>query len=102
MTPPLVEVSQVSFAYSKSPRIGSFRLAGLTFEIIPGEILGVIGPNSSGKTTLIRLLTKVVRPSNGEIRLAGRPISGMTRWDVARQVAVGAPSRPTVRGSTPE
>jgi len=88
VTPPLVEVSQVSFAYSKSPRIGSFRLAGLTFEIIPGEILGVIGPNSSGKTTLIRLLTKVVRPSNGEIRLAGRPISGMTRWDVARQVAV--------------
>ena len=88
MNPPLVEFSEVSFTYPKSPRTGSFRLAELAFEVIPGEILGVIGPNSSGKTTLIRLLTKVVSPSSGEIRLAGRRISGITRWDMARQVAV--------------
>ncbi|MBI3630575.1 MAG: ABC transporter ATP-binding protein [Candidatus Rokubacteria bacterium] len=51
-------------------------------------MLGVIGPNSVGKTTLIRLLTKVVAPEGGAIRLAGRPLAGMTQREVARFVAV--------------
>lgn len=83
---PIVEFGDVSFVYPKSP--GGFRLAGLTFDVAPGEILGVIGPNSVGKTTLIRLLTKVVAPESGAIRLAGRPLAGMTQREVARLVAV--------------
>jgi iron complex transport system ATP-binding protein len=53
-----------------------------------GEILGVIGPNSAGKTTLIRLLTRVLEPARGEIRLDGRPLARVPRWEVARHVAV--------------
>ena len=87
---PLVTVREVSFAYPAAARghARPFRVAGLTFDVMPGEILAVVGPNSAGKTTLIRLLSKVVTPSGGEIRLAGHSIQTMSRWDVAREVAV--------------
>jgi iron complex transport system ATP-binding protein len=80
---PLVEVRGVSFGYG-----GSFRLAGVSFEVGEREILGVIGPNASGKTTLLRLLSKVHEPEQGEIRLAGAPLRRLGRFALARQVAV--------------
>jgi iron complex transport system ATP-binding protein len=67
---------------------GAFRLAGVTFDIARGEILGMIGPNSAGKTTVIRLLTRIVNPTGGEIRLGGRPLSALRRREVARRIAV--------------
>ncbi|MBI3030275.1 MAG: ABC transporter ATP-binding protein [Candidatus Rokubacteria bacterium] len=60
----------------------------MSLEIVPGEVLGVIGPNSAGKTTLIRLLTRVLEPLAGEILLEGASLRSLTRWEVARRVAV--------------
>jgi len=87
---PIVEFSDVSFAYPEPGRARRrpFRLTALTFGIASGEILGVIGPNSVGKTTVIRLLTRVVTPRSGEIRLEGSPLAALSRADVARRVAV--------------
>ncbi|HEY7647686.1 MAG TPA: ABC transporter ATP-binding protein [Methylomirabilota bacterium] len=86
---PLLELRDVEFAYPSARRRGSpFGLKALGFTIARGEILGVIGPNSAGKTTLVRLLTKVLEPAAGEVVLDGTPLSRMTRWEVARQVAV--------------
>lgn len=87
---PFVELRDVHFAYPgpERRRAGSFALGGLAFALEAGEILGVIGPNSAGKTTLIRLLTRVLEPARGEIRLDGRPLARLTRWELARQVAV--------------
>jgi len=86
----LAEFRDVSFAYpaSEERRARPFALANLSFEITPHEIIGVIGPNSSGKTTLIRLLTRVLEPASGEIRLEGAPIRRLSRTDLARRVAV--------------
>src|SRR5437867_3051287 len=86
----LVEFRGVSFAYpvSAEHRARPFALSELSFEIAPGEIVGVIGPNSSGKTTLIRLLTRVLEPAAGEIHLEGAPIRQLTRTDLARRVGV--------------
>src|SRR6266850_7184733 len=86
----LVEFRGVSFAYPESAerRARPFALSELSFEIAPGEIVGVIGPNSSGKTTLIRLLTRVLEPAAGEIRLDGAPIRRLSRTDLARRIAV--------------
>src|SRR5207244_12300097 len=53
-----------------------------------GEVLGVIGPNSAGKTTLIRLLTRVVHPSSGAIFLDGRPLASLSGTVLAREIAV--------------
>jgi iron complex transport system ATP-binding protein len=88
--PPLVEFRDVAFAYPQPEqrREGGFSLAGVSFAIEAGEVFGVIGPNSAGKTTLLRLLTRVVAAARGEVRLAGRPIGGLAHGEVARQVAV--------------
>ncbi|ADP82021.1 ABC transporter ATP-binding protein [Pseudofrankia inefficax] len=48
-------------------------LAGLTFSVDSGEILGLLGPNGAGKTTTIRLLTTMLRPSSGTFSVAGVP-----------------------------
>jgi iron complex transport system ATP-binding protein len=90
VSPPLVEVRGVGFAYpaSGTGQARPFRLADLTFEIGTGEIVGVLGPNSAGKTTLIRLLTRVVAPDAGAILLEGRPLPHWRPAELARQVAV--------------
>ena len=44
------------------------------FDLLPNEILGVIGDNGAGKSTLIKTLTGAVAPDHGEIRLDGKPI----------------------------
>jgi iron complex transport system ATP-binding protein len=86
----LAEFRHVSFAYPASERSGArpFAVTDLSFEIASGEIVGVIGPNSSGKTTLIRLLTRVLEPAAGEIRLDGIPSRRLSRAELARRVAV--------------
>jgi iron complex transport system ATP-binding protein len=86
----LAEFRGVSFEYRQSAerRTRPFALSELTFEVAVGEIVGVIGPNSSGKTTLIRLLTRVLEPAAGEILLEGVPVGRLSRRDLARRVAV--------------
>src|SRR3989475_4775527 len=86
----LVELRNVSFAYPTSAerRTRPFALSDLSVDISTGEIIGVIGPNSSGKTTLIRLLTRVLEPAAGEIRLEGVPVGRLSRTDLARRVGV--------------
>lgn len=85
---PLVELRAVDFAYAAPAGARAFRLSGLSLTVEAGEILGVIGPNSAGKTTVTRLLTRVVTPSAGEIRLDGRPLGRLSRSELARWVAV--------------
>ena len=86
----LVTFRDVAFAYPRPGRVRARRFAfeGLGFSIDEGEVFGVIGPNSAGKTSLLRLLTRVLEPARGEILLDGRAVAGMPHWEVARQVAV--------------
>lgn len=53
-------------------------LEALTFDLEPGQGLGVIGPSASGKTTLARLLTGIWKPSRGNLRLDG---AAFDQWD---------------------
>ncbi len=87
---PLVRLEGVEFSYPpvESRRGRPFALAGLSLALAEGEILGVIGPNSAGKTTLIRLLTKVLAPTRGTITLDGVALAVLTRAAVARHIAV--------------
>lgn len=46
-------------------------VSGISFEVRPGEILGLVGPNGAGKTTTLRALTGIIPPSRGQLCVAG-------------------------------
>jgi iron complex transport system ATP-binding protein len=82
----VLELDRVSFAYRRGG--GRFRLEDLSLALGAGEILAVIGPNASGKTTLVRLVSGLVRPAAGEARLEGVSLARLGGAAVARRLAV--------------
>lgn len=90
MSTPVLDLRGLEFAYASTGvrRARPFVMSDLSLMMAPGEIVGVIGPNSAGKTTLIRLITRVLTPSAGEIMLHGRPLASLNAWELACQVAV--------------
>lgn len=61
-------VEQVSYAPSRDAKL---TVRNVSFSLQPGEHVGIIGPSSAGKTTLLKLLVGVLRPSAGVIRIDG-------------------------------
>jgi iron complex transport system ATP-binding protein len=61
---------------------------GLDLTVAAGELVCLLGPNGGGKTTLLRTLTGLMAPLAGEVRLAGAPLAGLGRAEIARRVAV--------------
>jgi branched-chain amino acid transport system ATP-binding protein len=73
MTAPLLQVTGLKKAY------GAIRAVdGVSFEVMPGEIFGVIGPNGSGKTTMFNSVLGQITPDAGQIQLKGRDITGLS------------------------
>ena len=63
-------------------------LQNISFETQQGEILGIVGPNGCGKSTLIKAITRVLPPSSGHILLDGRDVAKMSPGEIARLTAV--------------
>ena len=59
-------------------------LDGYTLRLLPLMIHGVIGPNGAGKTTLFNLLTGFIKPTDGTIHMAGREITRLPAYRIAR------------------
>jgi energy-coupling factor transport system ATP-binding protein len=59
----------LTFSYPGSERPA---LSNVSFELRPGEYVGVVGPNGGGKSTLVRLLNGLLKPDSGQIRVSGR------------------------------
>lgn len=61
---------------------------GIDFQVLPGEILGILGPNGSGKTTTLKSILGLVAFDRGSIRVNGLPVPGQTRRVLERTGAV--------------
>src|ERR1700743_102170 len=71
-TTPILNVSNLV------KRFGGFHaLDGLSFHVVPGEILGLVGPNGSGKTTAINVISGLYAPDGGEVMLDDVSVGGM-------------------------
>lgn len=69
---PLLRLDGVAKAFG-----GNTVLDRLSFSVEPGEIVGLVGPNGSGKTTAINLISGVHRADAGKILFQGRPVQGL-------------------------
>jgi len=79
---PRLSVEDLSFAY-RDRRV----LHGVTFSVDAGEVLGLVGPNGCGKTTLIRCVDGMLTPDGGRVMLDKRAIRTMHRREVAQAMA---------------
>ena len=70
MNGPLLKVRDLKKSYGAIQAVG-----GVSFEVMPGEIFGVIGPNGSGKTTLFNSMLGQIRPDSGSIELNGHDVT---------------------------
>jgi biotin transport system ATP-binding protein len=70
MTPPVLEIDHLTHEFT--PGSGIYDIC---LNIFPGEYILLAGPNGSGKTTLIRHLNALILPTQGEVRLHGRPVT---------------------------
>jgi branched-chain amino acid transport system ATP-binding protein len=70
MSAPLLKVTELKKAYGAIQAVG-----GVSFEVMPGEIFGVIGPNGSGKTTLFNSMLGQITPDSGKIELKGQDVT---------------------------
>ena len=78
-------------------------LDGASVEVGAGEIVGLVGPNGSGKTTMLNVLSGFVTPDEGEVLLHGKAVHGLQPWDVSSRgmrrtfQLPGMPERMTTR-----
>jgi ABC-type cobalamin/Fe3+-siderophores transport system ATPase subunit len=87
--PSAYHVRSLYFRYHAGrPGTNDWILDGLTFTVKAGEILGIAGPNGSGKTSLLKLLGKILRPNAGDVTLLNHDLAAMSQSGVARIVAV--------------
>ena len=74
----LLELKDVTvsfpFPHGRPPLLA---LDGLTLSVEQGELVALVGPSGCGKTTALNVLAGQVRPTSGQVRLAGEPVEGM-------------------------
>ncbi len=84
-------VSGLGFRYRTHQRErggeDAWSLKDVSFEVRDGEILGFLGPNGSGKTSLLKLLGKLLKPERGSIELFGTDVGALPQSAMARLVA---------------
>lgn len=78
----LLKVNQLSFQYSIEKKL----IDKLSFELLQGESLGIIGPNGCGKTTLLKLMLGIIKPVSGTIYLEEKDISKMTLGEIGESI----------------
>lgn len=80
MSAPVLQVRELRKAYGAIQAVD-----GVSFEVMPGEIFGVIGPNGSGKTTMFNSVLGQIASDSGTVELNGRPITNLPPLELNRR-----------------
>jgi ABC-type cobalamin/Fe3+-siderophores transport system ATPase subunit len=84
-----LSVEQASYVYAPSPaQAPLFTLEALSFQAKPGEIVAILGPNASGKSTLLKLISGALEPLSGHVYLNGAPTASMPPKTRAQRIAL--------------
>ena len=78
---PVLEVEAVTKTYDTEPPV--LALAGVSFAVMPGELVGIVGPSGSGKSTLLHLMGTLDNPTSGTVRLTGFDVATMSDRQVS-------------------
>lgn len=79
MSAPVLSVRDISKRFSAIKAVD-----GVSFDVAPGEILGLIGPNGSGKSTLFNCILGQLTPDTGTVEVNGRSVSGRRACELSR------------------
>lgn len=96
MTQPRLHATGLRVAYHAQLPI----LRGLDFEVTPGAVTIIVGPNACGKSTLLRSLSRVLAPSGGQVLLDGKDIALYKPKEFARIVGLLAQTSTAPEGIT--
>lgn len=77
-----VELSGLRFSYGENPVVNQ-----LSLSLPEGRLVGLMGANASGKTTLLKLIAGILKPARGEVLLFGKPVATLPQPERARTVA---------------
>ena len=80
---PVLTFDHVEFAYPN----GGAAVHDLNLTLYPGELVGIVGQNGAGKTTLTKLLTGLLKPASGSVRVTGLDTAAVPTSRIAREVA---------------
>jgi len=79
----MISLEDVRFSY---PKMNNELIRGLSGEIRPGERVAVTGKNGCGKTTLVRLITGILRPTAGRILIDGEDTASLDLFEIGQRV----------------
>ncbi|MFP5466448.1 MAG: ABC transporter ATP-binding protein [Gammaproteobacteria bacterium] len=80
MTTPLIQAAGLNTHYGQS-----HILRGIDFTVGQGQTIGLMGRNGMGKTTLLKSIMGIVKPSGGSVQIKGQTMTGASPYEVARQ-----------------
>lgn len=77
-----IEIESVCLKFGKRKVLNN-----ISFEITPGKIIGIVGPNGSGKTSLLKIIAGILRPDSGTVKINGREVKSFKNSEKSRLIS---------------